>query len=98
MRQSALSPPKSTPRKTQSKTSELPEGAQPLFEQLNDWRREQARVQGVPAFVILQDRTLSEIARKRPQTLGALSGIYGIGEKKLERYGTELLNAVKAAD
>jgi len=48
----------------------------------------------VPAFVILHDKTLAEIARQRPRTLTALGGISGIGAKKLERYGPALVELV----
>jgi ATP-dependent DNA helicase RecQ len=41
--------------------------------------------------VILHDATLAEIARRRPRDLGALGEIPGIGARKLERYGTALL-------
>ena len=48
----------------------------------------------MPAYVILHDATLLEIARRRPPDLPALGGIAGIGAKKLERYGAALLDAV----
>ncbi|MBI2319539.1 MAG: HRDC domain-containing protein, partial [Betaproteobacteria bacterium] len=62
-----------------------------LLGRLKAWRLDQARAQSVPAFAIFQDRTLEEIARRRPQDIEALSGVAGIGAKKLERYGTELI-------
>ena len=67
-----------------------------LFERLKAWRRDQAREQGVPAYVILHDRTLAEIAQARPGTLGALARVGGIGARKLERYGDALLGLVQA--
>ena len=51
-------------------------------------------MQSVPAFVILHDKTLAEIARQRPHTLTALGGIIGIGAKKLERYCLVLVEFV----
>jgi ATP-dependent DNA helicase RecQ len=48
----------------------------------------------VPAFVILHDKTLAEIARQRPHSLAALGGVSGIGAKKLERYGPTLVELV----
>jgi len=65
-----------------------------LLEQLKAWRLEQAREQSVPAYVILHDRTLAEIAASRPRDIDALSAISGIGAKKLERYGAALLALV----
>jgi ATP-dependent DNA helicase RecQ len=48
----------------------------------------------VPAYVILHDRTLAEIARRRPGDLIALGAISGIGARKLERYGPALVELV----
>ncbi len=66
-----------------------------LLQALKEWRRSEARSQGVPAYVILHDSTLAEIARARPRDLAALAGLGGIGAKKLERYGSALLQLVK---
>jgi ATP-dependent DNA helicase RecQ len=63
----------------------------PLFERLKAWRSEQARAQSVPPYVVFHDATLAAIAAAQPRDLGALSGIAGIGTKKLERYGPALL-------
>jgi ATP-dependent DNA helicase RecQ len=62
-----------------------------LLERLKAWRRDQAREQGLPAYVILHDRTLTEIARRRPESMAVLGEIPGIGEHKLARYGAQLL-------
>ena len=62
-----------------------------LFESLREFRRELAAARGVPAYVILGDRSLREIARLRPTTLAQLSQVYGIGEKKLADLGERLL-------
>ena len=69
-----------------------------LLDRLKAWRLGQARAQAVPAYVILHDRTLAEIASLRPADIGALSGISGIGAKKLERYGNRLLRIVRGDD
>ena len=63
----------------------------PFFEALRLWRAEKAREQGVPAYVILHDRTLTELAIQRPQSPNALLQIPGIGQAKAERYGEALL-------
>ncbi len=65
-----------------------------LLDQLKAWRLEQAREQSVPAYVILHDRTLAEIASSHPRDIDALGMISGIGAKKLERYGAALLALV----
>jgi superfamily II DNA helicase RecQ len=46
---------------------------------------------GVPAYVVLSDRTLGELASRRPTSPGALLDVPGIGPSKLERFGGELL-------
>jgi ATP-dependent DNA helicase RecQ len=65
-----------------------------LFEALRRLRQRLAREQGVPPYVVAGDRTLHEIAAVRPRTLGELSGVYGIGPTKIERYGAGLLEVV----
>jgi ATP-dependent DNA helicase RecQ len=69
----------------------------PLFERLRAWRLEAARAHAVPAYVILNDATLREIARARPASLAALRGIPGIGAKKLEAYGKSILDVLAQA-
>jgi len=61
---------------------------------LKSWRAEVARAHNLPAYVIFHDATLAEIARRRPQSLEDLQGISGIGAKKLEAYGAEVLRVV----
>ena len=68
-----------------------------LLERLKAWRLRESRTQAVPAFVILHDRTLAEIAAQRPHHLAALAAIAGIGAKKLERYGPALVEIVTAS-
>ena len=62
-----------------------------LLERLRAWRSEQARTQSVPAYVIFHDATLSAIASAHPRDIDHLANIHGIGAKKLERYGSELM-------
>ena len=66
----------------------------PLFLSLRAWRRETANEKGVPAYVILHDATLREIAARRPATLAELGEISGLGTKKLEAYGEDVLMVV----
>jgi ATP-dependent DNA helicase RecQ len=65
-----------------------------LFERLRAWRREAAAARGVPAYVILHDATLREIASQRPRTLAALATVPGIGTRKLDAYGAAILAVV----
>ena len=62
-----------------------------LLERLRAWRSEQARTQSIPAYVIFHDATLSAIASAHPRDIDDLATIHGIGAKKLERYGSELM-------
>ena len=64
---------------------------------LRAWRSGVARQRNVPAYVVLHDATIDGIATSRPTTLTQLRGIPGIGDKKLERYGDELIALVRAS-
>ncbi|MEY4266933.1 MAG: hypothetical protein RIS90_1468 [Pseudomonadota bacterium] len=64
---------------------------------LKAWRAEVAREHNLPAYVIFHDATLQAIAERAPRSLDELQGISGIGAKKLEAYGPEVLRAVAAA-
>jgi ATP-dependent DNA helicase RecQ len=70
----------------------------PLQAALRAWRADIARQRGVPAYVVLHDSTIDGIAAARPSTLNELRNIPGIGDKKLEHYGDELLALVQSAD
>ena len=70
----------------------------PVLVALKAWRREQAREQGVPPYVVFHDRTLIELAVARPGNQAELSGISGVGSAKLERYGAALLEVLAAAE
>ena len=67
-----------------------------LLQRLKDWRREQAREQAVPPYVVFHDRTLVELAARRPHQIAELAAISGIGAAKLERYGSALLSLLNS--
>ncbi|MDC7785699.1 DNA helicase RecQ [Rhodoplanes sp. TEM] len=69
-----------------------------LVARLKTWRSEEARRRGVPAYVVLHDATLDGIAAARPTALDQLRAVPGIGDKKLEHYGADLIALVRAAD
>jgi DNA helicase-2/ATP-dependent DNA helicase PcrA len=69
----------------------------PLAEQLRAWRRKRAEADGVPAYVVFNDRTLAALNERRPRSRGELLAVEGIGPSKLDRYGDELL-ALLATD
>ncbi len=66
----------------------------PLLTLLKQTRRELAEREGVPAFMIFPDRTLIDMAAKRPKTLAALREVYGVGERKLAAYGATFFEAL----
>jgi ATP-dependent DNA helicase RecQ len=66
------------------------------FEALKAWRAEVAKEHNLPAYVIFHDATLAAIAERAPATLEDLQGISGIGTKKLEAYGSEVLRVCEA--
>ena len=69
-----------------------------LLERLRTLRRSIAKEEQVPAYVVFPDRTLAEIAVRRPRTTAALAGIRGVGPTKLDRYGERFLALVRSAD
>jgi ATP-dependent DNA helicase RecQ len=68
-----------------------------LFEALREWRAATARSMGVPAYVVFPDATLAEVARRRPRSEDDLLEVKGIGPRKLEAYGADLLRLVRQA-
>lgn len=80
--------------RTAAVVQDLPEEVQARFEALKAWRAETARSHGVPAYVIFHDTTLRDVALRQPRSLEELAGITGIGARKREAYGAELLACV----
>ncbi len=69
-----------------------------LFERLRVWRGDQARRQQVPAYVVLHNSHLEEIARRKPRSIHEFGSIKGIGLRRAARYGDELLALVRGED
>lgn len=67
------------------------ESDMPLFNALRDWRSARSRRDGIPSYVIFNNRELGTIIAARPQTLGQLGQIEGIGKGKLDLYGADVL-------
>ncbi len=94
------------PTRTRQSSSRTSERADPTlgmsprqrgrWERLRLWRTETAKSEGVPAYVIFHDATLAEIARSGPESVDELRDIPGIGARKLERFGEELVEVVGA--
>lgn len=72
----------------------VPEEDAPLFSALKAKRRALAEAASVPPYVVFNDRTLIEMAQKRPKTLDEFALISGVGQKKLERYGDAFLTVI----
>ena len=66
-----------------------------LREDLREWRRNTARELGVAAFVVLHDTALDALCAAKPSTLQLLRAVSGFGDKKVERYGREILEALQ---
>jgi ATP-dependent DNA helicase RecQ len=85
--------------KTKTKASDglsaLDQAAQQRFAALKAWRAEIAKEHALPAYVIFHDSTLLAMAQAAPQNLTELSGISGLGAKKLEAYGEEVLRLLR---
>jgi ATP-dependent DNA helicase RecQ len=95
-------PERVRPPRTRSRSSsggaapvtELPAGAEPLFERLRAWRAAVAKEQKLPAYVIFHDATLRSIAALRPSTLDELGTVSGVGQGKLVKFGQQVLDTV----
>ena len=80
-----------TDKTSRTASNAAAENDSPLVAMLRNWRAEKAREQGVPAYVILHDRTLRELAERRPDSPEGLLEVPGIGLAKAQRYGEDLL-------
>ena len=98
LRESVSSAPAKRSRKSSAPpaaAANLGPDAQVRFINLKAWRAEVAREHNLPAYVIFHDATLAAIAERNPGTLEDLQGISGMGAKKLEAYGAEVLRVVE---
>ncbi|MEX2261472.1 MAG: RecQ family ATP-dependent DNA helicase [Bryobacteraceae bacterium] len=66
-----------------------------LFDYLREWRRETARRNNIPAFMVLTDASLEDLCRKQPKSLRELLHVEGIGERKAETYGRAIFSALE---
>ena len=76
--------------------AELDAAAQHRFMALKAWRAEVAREHNLPAYIVFHDAVLAAMAREQPVSLDELAGISGVGAKKLEAYGSEILRVLSA--
>ena len=68
-----------------------------VFLALKEWRKQRAKDDDVPAYIIFHDSTLREIVAAKPADLDELGAISGVGPTKLERYGTDVLRVIEKA-
>ncbi|HMV50951.1 MAG TPA: HRDC domain-containing protein [Blastocatellia bacterium] len=62
-----------------------------VFDKLRDWRHRMARQESIPVYLVCSDKTLEHLIIARPRTVEDLSGIFGLGDSKISRYGAEML-------
>ena len=75
----------------------LDDAATERFNALKAWRAEVAKAHNLPAYIVFHDATLAEMAREMPATLDDLAGISGVGSRKLDAYGSEILRVLADA-
>ena len=91
---SLILPPRRERRRQRGGVTPNPAG-DPLFEALRERRRDLAREQQVPPYVIFHDSVLRDMAAMKPASLAQLSSISGVGAKKLEAYGDAFLQVIR---
>lgn len=75
----------------------LAEEEQPLFDALRKWRNDRARQEGKPAYILLTNQQLAELARRRPASAAELREVQGVGDAKAQDLGPDILGLVSAA-
>jgi DNA helicase II / ATP-dependent DNA helicase PcrA len=96
LRPGAVARPRgSAPAPAPARSFDLSADDEPLLERLIAWRRERARTDGVPAYVVADNKTLAAIAVQRPADDVGLLGVPGIGHRKVETYGSEILRLIR---
>jgi ATP-dependent DNA helicase RecQ len=99
LRQDSLKPARAAHRSRSRGEIELNGvGDQALLAALKRHRTQLAKVQGVPAYVIFADRSLEEMAQRKPVSLDAMQAVHGVGEAKLARYGASFLEVIRQHD
>jgi ATP-dependent DNA helicase RecQ len=68
---------------------------QARFAALKAWRTEVAKEHNLPAYIVFNDATLAQMAAEAPDSLTALAGVSGVGAKKLEAYGRQILRVLE---
>ncbi len=85
-----------SPKAASRAPADLDAAAQARFESLRAWRSEVAREHNLPSYIVFSNAALAEMARRAPASLAELGEVSGVGEKKLEAYGQEILRVLGA--
>jgi ATP-dependent DNA helicase RecQ len=95
----AWEPKSESPSKTDRRSSSTARGDQPVHEELRsalkDWRSAKARQMGMPPYTLFWDRTLDELASRRPKNEAELLKVWGIAEQKRRLFGADLLALIQ---
>jgi hypothetical protein len=84
-------PPPAAPVESEQEPLDVDPG---LLTRLKEWRKQKSSLTGQPLYLILSNRTLEELAAAQPRSRDALLEVSGIGQRKLEQYGHELLELI----
>ena len=85
-------------KKLKMEDETLTTGQKTVYDQLKKWRLEKANELDVPAFVIFGDKTLRQLAIRRPSSVKELEDIYGIGPDKMERFAGDVIRTIAAVE
>ena len=96
----AASPEKPKPPRTRrgKDSAPLTEAVRGRYERLREWRIGRASADGVPIYLILSNRQLTEIATHPPRSLSALQQVKGIGASKLKSYGADIITLLQTEE
>ena len=98
LREAREAPPRAKGSRKAGRAAEtlvLDADAQTRFQALKLWRAAVAREHNLPAYVVFHDATLAQMAEQSPDTLDELAGISGVGAKKLQAYGADILQVMR---
>ena len=85
---------KSVPGRQKAEVAKLSEGDAGLFAALKDLRLSIARERGVPAYVVFQDRALSDMARRKPRNETEFAEVFGVGKARLRDFSAPFLDLI----
>lgn len=90
-------PSKSAKGRDESWRELLDKADWPLFNRIREWRGERSRAEGIPPYVVCNNRELAALVKRRPTTLAQIAELDGFGDAKLKKYGADLLAFIAQA-